>query len=254
MTRRYPPPPGNYTPTSGSVTYAEMQRAIAAAVVGGGDSGGGGAGDGLTVVTNGADAAIPRPQGAAAVYWVGTVQPANMTGADLWNGRKADGAVASLPNPITALGGSATATFTENFNTGSVNFRVSAPVSVTAVDLTASEVFTVGKKIGITAALGVPPLSVDIRFLTYLGSGLVTDGTTSGDVVRTQFTSPALLSADTDYTLIVATPHAGATARFDTTVQGVVSSIGPGLHGSDDTLDGGDSDFHCWFSLVGSLA
>lgn len=41
---------------------------------------------GMVVVNHGSTAGTARPSGAAAVYWVGTVTPTNMTSADLYNG------------------------------------------------------------------------------------------------------------------------------------------------------------------------
>lgn len=43
-------------------------------------------GQSITVVVHGNDAAFPRPAGATAVYWLGDVQPTNMTAADIYNG------------------------------------------------------------------------------------------------------------------------------------------------------------------------
>lgn len=40
----------------------------------------------MTVVNHGATASTARPAGAAAVYWIGTVEPTNATDNDLWIG------------------------------------------------------------------------------------------------------------------------------------------------------------------------
>lgn len=39
---------------------------------------------GLVVVEHGADGTVARPAGAAAVYWIGSVEPANGVDHDLW--------------------------------------------------------------------------------------------------------------------------------------------------------------------------
>lgn len=38
----------------------------------------------MQVVTHGSDASAPRPIGAAAVYWIGDVEPENGAEGDLW--------------------------------------------------------------------------------------------------------------------------------------------------------------------------
>jgi hypothetical protein len=40
----------------------------------------------IQVVSHGATASTARPEGAAAVYWIGTVEPTNATDGDLWIG------------------------------------------------------------------------------------------------------------------------------------------------------------------------
>jgi hypothetical protein len=42
--------------------------------------------NGMTVVNHGATADTARPTGAAAVYWIGTVEPTNAVDGDLWFG------------------------------------------------------------------------------------------------------------------------------------------------------------------------
>jgi hypothetical protein len=42
------------------------------------------AGAAMVVVNHGADAAVARPVGAAAVYWIGSVAPANAIASDMW--------------------------------------------------------------------------------------------------------------------------------------------------------------------------
>jgi hypothetical protein len=41
-------------------------------------------GTGLVVVQHGNNASTPRPPSAAAVYWIGSIQPTNSIDADLW--------------------------------------------------------------------------------------------------------------------------------------------------------------------------
>jgi hypothetical protein len=41
-------------------------------------------GTGLVVVQHGSNANTPRPPSAAAVYWIGSIQPTNSIDADLW--------------------------------------------------------------------------------------------------------------------------------------------------------------------------
>lgn len=42
--------------------------------------------NGMTVIEHGADSQFPRTPGAAAVYWIGSVEPSNATDNDLWVG------------------------------------------------------------------------------------------------------------------------------------------------------------------------
>jgi hypothetical protein len=39
---------------------------------------------GMVVVTHGATADTARPAGAAAVYWIGSVEPTNAVNGDIW--------------------------------------------------------------------------------------------------------------------------------------------------------------------------
>lgn len=39
----------------------------------------------MVVVNHGTDADVARPEGAAAVYWIGSVQPNNATLYDIWS-------------------------------------------------------------------------------------------------------------------------------------------------------------------------